>query len=131
MVQYMSKNAFAATKGGFPMKLVCEYCDAYVDVTENNICPVCNAPLGPAVIAERNRLKKEEDERQARQAALIKSQQEAAKEQERMRMIGAIASSVASGLIGYSTGSRASRLRGPGSGILSKLGKKALSSIFK
>ncbi len=112
------------------MKLVCAYCDAYVEVSGNNVCPCCNAPLGPIVEAERKRLELEEAQKRQHEEALEKSRRETAERQQNMQLIGTIVGSVASGLIGYSTGSRAGKLRGPGSGVLSSLGSKLFKSIF-
>lgn len=57
------------------MKVKCEYCEGYVEADENEKCPLCNAPLGSAIAAERAReaqaeqaLREQEAEEQAREA---------------------------------------------------------------
>ena len=37
------------------MKVVCEYCDSYVEADENMKCPLCGAALGTAVQSEQER----------------------------------------------------------------------------
>ncbi|MBQ7444618.1 MAG: hypothetical protein IJS71_01585 [Clostridia bacterium] len=112
------------------MKLICNYCDSYVEIGDNCICPCCGAPLGPTVASEKARLQKEAELRRQQEAEAEKERREAAERQQNMQLIGTIVGSVASGLIGYATGSRSNRLRGPGSGVLSKLGSKIFKSIF-
>lgn len=128
---FVKKCYNTARKEMKTMKLVCEYCDSYVDVDENNICPMCNAPLGSAIAAERARLQSLKAAEDNKELELLKMQQENLKRQERMQLISTIGGAVAGGLISYATGSRSSFLRGPGSGILSKLGRKVISSAFK
>ena len=54
------------------MKIVCEYCDSYVEVDENMKCPLCGGPLGTAIKAEQERIEQEkaaEAQREADEAA--------------------------------------------------------------
>ena len=53
------------------MKVKCEYCDSYVDASENETCPNCGAPLSDAVITEetKKRLEKIEEEEKAEKRA--------------------------------------------------------------
>lgn len=54
------------------MKIVCEYCDSYVEVDENMKCPLCGGPLGTTIKAEQERIEQEkaaEAQRAADEAA--------------------------------------------------------------
>ncbi|MCR5693836.1 MAG: hypothetical protein K6G89_02555 [Clostridia bacterium] len=113
------------------MKLICEYCDSYVEVNENAVCPCCHAPLGQTVRAEQLRIQKENEIALQRQAELEKQRLEAQKRQQNMQLIGTIVSGVASGIIGFASGSKMGSLKGPGSGTLSKIGGSILKSLFK
>ncbi|MBQ6586325.1 MAG: hypothetical protein IJH83_05925 [Coriobacteriales bacterium] len=58
------------------VKLVCEYCDSYVDVDEQDTCPYCLAPMGVAIEAERARIAAEQEA--AAQAAAAQAEAERA-----------------------------------------------------
>ncbi len=85
------------------MKIVCEYCGAYVEVVSNNVCPCCTAPLGDAVIAAEKKLeeqkKREETKRAAQFVAQMKAEEDARKKQMLMD-IASTAAGVALGGIG-------------------------------
>ncbi len=75
------------------MKIICEYCGCSVEVDENMKCPQCGAPLGDAIKAEEERLKKEAEEKEAvEKAEAEKKEAEAAKAEKQKTIISAIAS---------------------------------------
>lgn len=49
------------------MKVVCEYCDSYVEADENMKCPLCGAALGAAVQSEQERIEAQEEAQHQRE----------------------------------------------------------------
>ena len=85
------------------MKVICEYCGCSVEADENMKCPQCCAPLGDAIRAEEERLKKEAEEKEAAEKAEAeKKAAEAAKAEKKKTIINAIAS-IGSALFGAKT----------------------------
>lgn len=52
------------------VKIICAYCDSYIDADENTVCPNCGAPLEDAVREEEK--KSEEREKAERELELEK-----------------------------------------------------------
>ena len=86
------------------VKLVCEYCDSYVDVEEQDTCPYCLAPMGVAIEAERARVAAEQAaaaEAAAAQAEAARQEAEAqraaqAKSENKQLIAGVLSTAVAS-----------------------------------
>lgn len=88
------------------MQIKCEYCDSYVEVDDNLVCPNCGAPLGDAVKAA-----KEEAAQEAQAAAEAQAATEA--EEQKQKNVSNIVGLVGSALLGgMLSGNRRSSIGG-------------------
>lgn len=82
------------------MKLICDYCGAYVEVNTNNICPCCTAPLGDAVLAAEKKREEQKNLEEAKKAAAIAAEKKAAEDARKKEMLMDIASTAAGVALG-------------------------------
>lgn len=58
------------------MKVVCPYCDSYIDANETMNCPKCGGSVSAAVKEAEERMQREAAEQREAEAALQKKQEE-------------------------------------------------------
>lgn len=90
------------------MKVICDYCDSYVEIEENEVCPNCGGPLSNPITVEKTRQRLEMIELEEKVEAR-RQQEKAEKEQEEnFELIKDIALGVAGsglgGVIGRAVG---------------------------
>ena len=82
------------------MRVTCEYCDSYVDIDTESVCPLCGAPLGDVLRAAQRRAAEEAQRRADEEKARAEKEAEQQKQQMILSTISNIAGVAAGTILG-------------------------------
>ncbi len=84
------------------MKIICEYCESYVDTDEYSVCPYCLAPLGSSIRRVEQEKKWEKQKKEAAEAKKLTEQRQAEQDAKLLEAFKDVATAAAGSWLGRS-----------------------------
>ncbi len=84
------------------MKIICEYCESYVDTDEYSVCPYCMAPLGASIRRAEQEKRWEKQKKEVAEAKKLAEQRQAEQDAKILEIFKDVASAATGNWLGRS-----------------------------